>query len=187
MAVFSVLSKLGAGTAAFGRQFFSKERNALVQAVRRMGGGHGERVMEISPTRYQYTKFKDDLHFYFSIGIIPLGLIILYSNIFIGQGTLEDIPEGYTPRHWEYYRHPITRFFVKNFMEDPQIQYEKAMHLVWEEGEKKDWSLKVDKANALMAERDDYLAWYYIPSDQGRHFRYARKEIDDLLERKGYH
>lgn len=38
------------------------------------------------------------------IGLIPVGLIITYSNIFVGPATLSEIPKGYVPKHWEYYR-----------------------------------------------------------------------------------
>lgn len=37
-----------------------------------------------------------------------------------------------------------------------------------------------------MLERDDYKAWYYVPSDQGRKYRYARKIMDELDESRGF-
>lgn len=62
------------------------------------------RVFPLQPSRFQYNLFKDYLHLYFMVGLIPCGLIILYSNLFIGPATLSEIPEDYTPKHWEYYR-----------------------------------------------------------------------------------
>lgn len=62
-----------------------------------------DRTFYITPSRFQWTKFKDDLHFYVSLGIIPITLVILYTNIFIGRATLTEIPEGYEPKHWEYF------------------------------------------------------------------------------------
>jgi NADH dehydrogenase (ubiquinone) 1 beta subcomplex subunit 5 len=38
------------------------------------------------------------------LGVIPLGLITLYANVFVGPATLSEIPEDYTPKYWEYYR-----------------------------------------------------------------------------------
>lgn len=65
--------------------------------------GH-ERTMTITPSRWQWHKFKDQVHFYILLGAIPLGLLITYVNVFIGPATLTPIPEGYEPNHWEYYR-----------------------------------------------------------------------------------
>lgn len=70
-----------------------------------MSGDHGHhKVMEIQATRFQWQKMKDLFHFYFMLGIIPIGLLIFYSNVFIGPAKLREIPEDYTPQHWEYYR-----------------------------------------------------------------------------------
>lgn len=38
------------------------------------------------------------------LGLIPVGIVITGSYIFVGPATLQEIPEGYTPKHWEYYR-----------------------------------------------------------------------------------
>lgn len=46
---------------------------------------------------------QDFVSFYFLLGLIPAGAIILYCNIFIGPATLKEIPEGYEPKPWEYY------------------------------------------------------------------------------------
>lgn len=71
--------------------------------LRFMSGGH-HRVLPIQPSRFQWNKFKDLFHYYLMVGIIPVGLVVLYSNIFIGPATLSEIPEGYEPKYWEYYR-----------------------------------------------------------------------------------
>lgn len=62
------------------------------------------RVLPIQPSRYQWQKFKDHLHFYTLLGLIPCGLGLLYVNVFIGPATLSETPEGYVPKHWEYER-----------------------------------------------------------------------------------
>lgn len=73
---------------------------ALVPA-RQMGGHH---LMSIRETRWQWTKFKDLVHFYVLVGVIPLTVFITYVNVFIGPAKLAPIPEGYVPKHWEYHR-----------------------------------------------------------------------------------
>lgn len=80
----------------------------------RRHAGHA-RTLVIFPSTFQWNKFKDLLHLYFSAGIIPLGLLITYTNLFIGKAELSDVKDGYVPEAWEYERHPITRFFVRHF------------------------------------------------------------------------
>lgn len=65
---------------------------------------HGPRMFPMQPSRFQWHKFKDLLHFYAMLGILPLGAIAFYVNVFIGPATLAEIPEGYVPKHWEYHR-----------------------------------------------------------------------------------
>jgi len=74
-----------------------------------MSGGHGPRLMPLTPSRWQWHKFKDTAHYYFMVGLIPVGLIVFYANVFIGPAKLAEIPEGYEPEHWEYYRVGIQR------------------------------------------------------------------------------
>ncbi|KAI4458746.1 nadh-ubiquinone oxidoreductase sgdh subunit [Holotrichia oblita] len=95
------------------------------------------RTFPYMPTRFQWLKFKDLMHLYISLGVIPLGLLTLYCNIFIGPATLAEIPEDYEPKHWEYYRHPISRFLARYLLPSPQQEYEKYLHHIYEEEEKK--------------------------------------------------
>lgn len=70
--------------------------------------------------RWQWHKFKDMFHYYLMVGLIPVGAIIFYTNVFIGPAQLTPIPEGYEPKHWEYHRHPITRFIARYIHSSPQ-------------------------------------------------------------------
>lgn len=85
------------------RQFF------LVVPVRGMSG-HGPRTFPLQPTRWQWNKFKDLLHYYALMGLIPVVAVVTYVNIFIGPATLSEIPENYVPKHWEY--HSVSIFLV---------------------------------------------------------------------------
>ncbi|KRT80252.1 hypothetical protein AMK59_6506 [Oryctes borbonicus] len=95
------------------------------------------RVLPYRPTRFQWLKFKDLMHLYIALGVIPLGLFTLYCNTFIGPATLTEIPEDYVPKHWEYYRNPISRGIAKYILTSPQQEYEKYLHHIFEEDEKK--------------------------------------------------
>lgn len=67
------------------------------------GDGHRD-TFYVTPSRFQWNKFKDMLHFYVMLGVIPITAIVFYTNVFIGPAQLTEIPEGYTPKHWEYHK-----------------------------------------------------------------------------------
>ena len=77
----------------------------------RNGGGYSA---AIRPSRWNYDKFKDELHFYFMLGAIPCGLGILLANMMGGNTELRAIPDNYTPKEWEYFPNPITRSVTGN-------------------------------------------------------------------------
>lgn len=141
---------------------------------------HGPKTFPMMPTKMQWHKFKDTFHFFVMLGVIPLSAILFYSNIFIGPATLQPIPEGYHPKHWEYHRHPVSRFISRYIYCSPQQDYEKQCHAIYEEQEK----IKLRKLEALihakMGERRDYQAYYYRPATAKYH-RVA-KEVSDGLE-----
>uniref|UniRef100_A0A6M2E4B2 NADH dehydrogenase [ubiquinone] 1 beta subcomplex subunit 5, mitochondrial n=1 Tax=Amblyomma tuberculatum TaxID=48802 RepID=A0A6M2E4B2_9ACAR len=136
--------------------------------------------MNITPSRFSWNLYKDHLHFYFLLGIIPLSLLVLYVNVFIGPPKLADIPEDYEPKYWEYYDHPIKQFLAKHFMESPQQVYEKRMHLLQAEHEKVQLRALQAKVQKLIAARGDYQAWYFVPYDSKytKYYQEKAKEID---------
>jgi NADH:ubiquinone oxidoreductase, NDUFB5/SGDH subunit len=85
---------------------FSENHNKtfeFVLAVRGMAG-HGPKIMPMTPSRFQWHKFKDSLHYFTMVGLIPMSALIFYVNVFIGPAQLTEVPEGYEPEHWEYHR-----------------------------------------------------------------------------------
>ncbi|XP_066997029.2 NADH dehydrogenase [ubiquinone] 1 beta subcomplex subunit 5, mitochondrial isoform X2 [Anabrus simplex] len=152
----------------------------VAECQRFMSGGHGPRLMPIAPSRWQWHKTKDLFHFYLMVGLIPVGLVVFYANVFIGPAQLAEIPEGYTPKHWEYHRHPITRFLARYVFPSPQQEYEKLMHYTFEEDEKAKIRLLERKIREKMAERNDYQAYYYRPV-MAKYVRIS-KEASDYLE-----
>lgn len=76
---------------------------------------HGPRLMPIQPSRFQWNKFKDQLHFYAMLGLIP-GLIgVFLVNVFVGPATLSKVPDGYEPKHWEYFNVSVNFFSFSFF------------------------------------------------------------------------
>lgn len=64
----------------------------------------GHHLMGVKETKWQWTKFKDLIHYYVLVGVIPLTLFVTSVNVFIGPAKLAPIPEGYRPEHWEYFK-----------------------------------------------------------------------------------
>ncbi|CRK90345.1 CLUMA_CG003985, isoform A [Clunio marinus] len=151
----------------------------VVNTVVRGMSDHGPRTIPMVPTRFQWHKFKDMLHYYLMVGAIPVTLLILYTNIFIGPAQLTEIPEDYVPKHWEYHRHPITRFMARHFYASPQQDYEKMLHLLADEQEKMKVRQLEKDIHAKMADRKDYQAYYYRPA-LAKYHRVAKKAAEDL-------
>lgn len=76
-------------------------------------GGHGPKSFVITPSRFQWHKFKDMLHFYVMLGVIPIAGIVFYANVFIGPAQLTEAPTDHVPKHWEYHR--VNHFFIVGF------------------------------------------------------------------------
>merc|ERR1719210_1308743 len=66
------------------------------------------------------------------LGAIPCGLGILLANMKGGNTELRAIPEDYTPKEWEYFPNPITRFITRYFKVGFQEAYEVHLHNMWE-------------------------------------------------------
>ncbi|CAL1542764.1 unnamed protein product [Lymnaea stagnalis] len=127
--------------------------------------GH-ERKMVIVPSNFEWTRYKDDLHFYIMLGLVPLFAIITYANIFIGPAELSDIPEGYEPKEWEYYKTPIKRWFAKYIYDEPQKEYERTLHVLHLRREERYWNQLEKKCRTLMSDRLDYKGWYWVDADK---------------------
>ena len=157
-------------------------KNALQIQMRQMSG-HGHHI-HVTPSRFQWKKFKDLVHFYVMIGLIPITGIVLYCNIFIGPAQLTEIPEGYVPKHWEYHKHPISRFLSRYIYPSPQQEYEKALHHLYEENEKAQLRELEAQVRQKMAERSDYQAYFYRPAIAKYH-RISKESADKLSSISG--
>jgi len=167
MAVFSALRPLARQLAASGR--------------RKMGG----MAIHPMPSRWAYDRIKDDIHFYFFVAAIPLGIFHLYMSITVGEAKLTAIPEGYKPKEWEYYKNPISRLMVKYCKPwTLQQEYEMNLHGLWE-------TIKVSEMVALKLEvqrqqaiHGDYKGWYHR-EDIARYTRIARQSDEMNVASRG--
>ncbi|CAH0588937.1 unnamed protein product [Chrysodeixis includens] len=146
--------------------------------------GHDHKTFVLQPSRWQWHKFKDMFHFYAMLGLIPVGIIIFVTNVFIGPAQLTPIPADYNPKHWEYHRHPITRFIARYIHNNPQQEYEKFMHYIDEEAQKQKLRRLERQIIKKMAERHDYKAYYYKPM-VNKYLRINKKTGEEMYDRAG--
>jgi len=153
-----------AGQFSAGKLFQSPAaRNVLV----RLMSGH-KRTIEFKPTNFEWKQYKDHLHFYVLLGVIPIAAIITATNLFIGPGELIDTPEDYEPKHWEYYKSPISQFIARHFHDSPEKLYERHMHFVNVEKDKilmRQLEKKVELLVGEAGHRNDSKRWFYIPAN----------------------
>ncbi|XP_011347058.2 NADH dehydrogenase [ubiquinone] 1 beta subcomplex subunit 5, mitochondrial [Ooceraea biroi] len=139
-----------------------------------------ERTMVIQPSRFQWHILKNWLHFYFMLGAIPIGLIITYVNVFIGPATLEEIPEGYIPKEWEYHQHPIKRFFQRYIFPSPQQEYEKYLHHMYTEYQLMKVRKLEKQVEQAMAANKDYRSSNYFREIYGSKYLYQYRDLNTL-------
>ncbi|XP_025423007.1 NADH dehydrogenase [ubiquinone] 1 beta subcomplex subunit 5, mitochondrial [Sipha flava] len=145
----------------------------------------GHNIMSIKETKWQSKKFRDLIHYYVLVGVIPLTLLITYVNVFIGPAKLAPIPDGYRPKHWEYYKHPITRWMARYIYPSPQQQYEKYLHQLYEEDEKFKVRMLANKINDMMKDRSDYKSFYYRPIS-ANYYRISKEKLEERDKTDGY-
>lgn len=128
--------------------------------------GSHKRTIEMLPSSFEWRKWKDQAHFYTLLGVIPIAILVGAVNLFIGPAELADIPEDYEPKHWEYYKHPISRFIARYICEPQEKLYERHLHFVSKEVDKIQLRKLEDKVKLLIdapTYRYDSKRWYYVP------------------------
>nr|XP_054769014.1 NADH dehydrogenase [ubiquinone] 1 beta subcomplex subunit 5, mitochondrial-like [Lytechinus pictus] len=142
-------------------EYVPKHNQAGALIARGMAGGGGAKMF-IKASRYTDLRFLRALRYYFLLTGVPLAIVVTFVNVFIGEAEYAEIPEGYVPKHWEYHKHPITRWLSRNFIASPQQEYEKMAHYMEIEGEKIKARSEEKEVRRLMRSRGEGH-WYYYP------------------------
>nr|CAG4642110.1 EOG090X0FIE [Eurycercus lamellatus] len=184
MAAMSLLKIVTRNVAKNGFSFANQTSTALKPNVCQTLQMSGHKTMAIRPSRWQWLRFKDLVHFYIMLGVIPATVAITCINIFIGPAKLVEIPEGYVPEAYEYHSHPITRWMAKHVCKSYQQEYEMYMQYLFEEEYKMKLRQAEKRVNQKMLENQDVQTYFYGPVTP-RYHEFIREANKDSIEQYG--
>uniref|UniRef100_A0A8D0HGK5 NADH dehydrogenase [ubiquinone] 1 beta subcomplex subunit 5, mitochondrial n=1 Tax=Sphenodon punctatus TaxID=8508 RepID=A0A8D0HGK5_SPHPU len=158
MAAMSLLHRAAAALGS--RRAFAGQRGRLTSCLNLAAAvrhcSHGKKLFTIKATTYYDKRF--------------LRLLV--------TPAMYLIPEGYIPKHWEYYKHPITRWIVRYVHDPPEKDYEKGLAIVAREAERAECRRKEKEVLRFMRSRGDG-PWYFSPTPDTSLIDYSHKETPD--------
>ncbi|KAM6443984.1 NADH dehydrogenase [ubiquinone] 1 beta subcomplex subunit 5, mitochondrial [Liasis olivaceus] len=137
-----------------------------------------KRMFFIRASRFYDHRFVKLMYRYTFLTGIPVLLLVTFANVFIGEAELAEIPEGYIPDHWEYYKHPISRWIARYVYDPPEKDYEKEMARIYIETEKMKLRKLEAEATRMMYHRGDG-PWYQYEAPGTATIDYSPKAAPD--------
>ena len=135
--------------------------------------------MNIRPSSTDWTIIKNWTHFYLILGFIPAAVITTIISI-RANPELSEVPDGYEPRHWEYFKHPISRWLAKYFYYPYEQDHESFMGLK-EHLSEEDIILKIiAKAEKVMSFYNDHRSSYFSVQ-HADYYRIGREEANYIV------
>lgn len=134
-------------------------------------------MMNITPSNWEWLKLKDLLLMYTIIGAVPAAVIVAIINI-RANPELAEIPEGYEPREWEYYKHPISRFIARYLMAPQEADEEMIMDAMDRDSENMIMQHMHRRCEKVMAFYNDHRSRHFVPWFMGEYKRRGRYEAE---------
>lgn len=136
----------------------------------------GHNAMNIRPSNFSYKYLKDSVHFWTLVTLVPIFVFTAIVSV-RSNPELTEIPEDYEPRHWEYFKHPLTRFMAKHLFMPMETEFECKMAQREMESET-DVMRRIEKAvDKTIRFYNDHRTRYFSPVF-GEYFRRGRENIE---------
>lgn len=130
--------------------------------------------MNIRPSNVDWMFAKNWIHFYALLGFIPVAVIGTIIGI-RANPELSEVPDGYEPRYWEYFRHPITRWMARTLYTSNEQTLETNLSLREHMSEDDIFKKITAKADKVMSFYNDHRSRFFL-AKYGDYYRTGRDE-----------